>query len=182
MPESAWRGDRGNPQGAQGVLQPRAGAPAGGGGAGRVQGRYTHLAAQAAELSAQPWTNTETLLLPGLSSRLPIPPTERCERAEVESEGPCARCPACDTRPRHPCVASTASASTTHVLALSLSLHPALGIPGVSTRKGYSKVIGGCYLNGVNRPLGFLSPARCDQEESKQQLTSLPGVRPRAAA
>lgn len=75
-----------------------------------------------------------------------------------------------------------ASASGSHGLALSLRLHPALGVPRVSTRKDDTKACDVRYLDGVNRPLGFLSPGSRDQERSQEQLTSLPGERPWAEA
>ena len=53
---------------------------------------------------------------------------------------------------------------------------------GVNQEGPHTKVMEVCYPDRVNRPLSILSPARRDQERSKQQLTSLPRVQPRTGA
>lgn len=173
MRVSPVRGQR-NPQVTKGAPSPRRGAPTG---TERLGVSQTGTPSQ--------WPGVQCPLhSPGPTQRsrcfrdpprAPHPP-QSSPRRRQDSKGLCAPVPtllsssrlpglSCD-RP-HPGSPRTARRP------------PAPGVPWVSTRKASMKVTAECYLHGVNRPLSFLSPACRDQERGKQQLTSLPGERPR---
>lgn len=94
------------------------------------------------------------VLLPGPSWPAPHLPTER-PRGQRQRVGLCGS---------HltPSITACGHGSIVRVCAhalLSPCAAPALGVPRVSTRKGCPKVTDVRYLDRVNRPLGFLSPA-----------------------
>lgn len=136
--------------------EPKAWGPSWDGEARCVSGRYTTLVAQPQCPLHSPGSVPKISCPPEPPHRLPISPTEHPRREETDDKGLWA-----------PVLSPCTSALPLAFLGCQ---------PGRATLRQLTCVI----WTGSTGPLGFLSPACQDQEGSKQQLTSLPRVQPRA--